>query len=207
MTDRAKKAQEDAFTMRADERITAFLDYVRMNNVALVSEGALIDAVESAVRTILVRGDRSEGEKLQARLYGSLIREGVRELRNDPSRTLSLNCYWAGFDLGIILRPDRSPKEIERIRAKARSLTASALGKRSGEVRRENRSWAEHAEELALEAYSDDPARSNEKIAEHISDSWKLADIGCPGHRTLAKFVAELRSIGRLLQRTRSLQK
>ena len=123
--------------MRPDERITAFLDYVRMNNVAHVSERALIDAVQSAVRTILVRGDRSEGEKLQARLYGSLIREGVRELRNDPSRTLSLNCYWAGFDLGIILRPDRSPEEIERIRAKARSLMASALGKRSAEVRSE----------------------------------------------------------------------
>jgi hypothetical protein len=207
MTDRPKKAQENSSAMSADKRIAAFLDYVRMNNVALVSEGVLIEAVQSAVRTIQAQGDRSEGEKLQASLYGSLIREGVRELRNDPSRTFSLNCYWAGFDLGMILRPDRSPKEIERIRAKARSLMASALGRRSGEVRRKNRSWAQHAEDLALYAHSNDPARSDDKIAEYISDSWKLADIRCPGHRTLAKFVAELRLIGRLPKRTRSLQK
>jgi hypothetical protein len=188
--------------MRADERITAFLDYVRMNNVALINAGALIDAVQSAVRTLLVQGDRSEGDKLQARLYESLIREGVRELRNDPSRTLSLNCYWAGFDLGMLLSPDRSPKEIERIRARVRS----EIGRLGGNAARKESPWVPHATQLAIAAYSADPSASNDKLADEVLGSWKLSSVKPPGHRTLTGFISRLRG-HELPQRTRSFRK
>ena len=82
-----------------------------------------------------------------------------------------------------------------------------ALGKRSGETRRENRPWVPHAEELARAARGDDPTLSNEKIADHVVSSWKLAAVEFPGHRTLTRFVSELRTDGRLQQRTRSLPK
>jgi hypothetical protein len=206
MTDRPTTAQEDSSAMSADEQIAVFIDYLRMNNVAIVSEEVILDSVQSADRTVQVQDDRSEEMRLHAHFCASLIQRGLREVRNDTNRSFHLNLLWAAFDFGMILSPDRPPKEIERIRAEARSLMASALGKRSGEVRRENRPWAQHAEELALEAYSNDPARSNEKIADYISDSWKLADVRCPGHRWLAEFAAELRLIGRLPRRARSLR-
>jgi hypothetical protein len=72
-------------------------------------------------------------------------------------------------------------------------------GKRSGEVRRENRPWVPHAEELA---FAIDPNLSDEDIALAISDRWKLGDVNCPGHRTLVRFVTELRAGGRLPART-----
>ena len=43
-------------------------------------------------------------------------------------------------------------------------------GKKSGEVRRKNRSWVPHAEELALAL---DPNLSNAAIATEITGGWK----------------------------------
>ena len=75
-------------------------------------------------------------------------------------------------------------------------------GKKSGEVRRESRPWVPHAEELALAV---DPNLSNEAIATEINGGWKRQDVDPPGIRTLAQFIAELRTAGKLPQRkTRS---
>ena len=71
-------------------------------------------------------------------------------------------------------------------------------GKKSGEVRRESRRWVPHAEEIA---FGVDPNLSNEDIALAISDRWKRADVDCPRHRSLMRFVAQLRAGGRLSPR------
>ena len=64
-------------------------------------------------------------------------------------------------------------------------------GKKSGEVRRKSRPWVPHAEEIALTV---DSNLSNGAIALAISDRWKRADVNYPGDRTLAGFVAQLRT-------------
>jgi hypothetical protein len=191
--------------MSADEQIAAFLDYVRMNNVALVREGALLDTVRSAVSIIEAQGD--EGTKLQARLYRSLIQDGLRDVQNDPNRTFLRNVLWAALDPGMILSPDRSAKEIERIRAKMRSEMARLAGRRSGAARKEKRPWVPHAKELAMTAYSADPSASDGKLADEILGSWKLGRVKCPVHRTLTEFISNLRANGELPQRTGSFPK
>jgi hypothetical protein len=91
---------------------------------------------------------------------------------------------------------DMSPAEMGR-----------AGGKKSGEDRRARRKWVLHATDLAKAAYSRDPTASNDRIAEEIADTWKLQDVDCPGHRTLSKFVSELRRDGQLRKRSASLPK
>ena len=201
VTDRTKKGEENPSATSTDEKIAAYVDYLRLNHVSIVREGVLLDAVQCAVRTIQVQGDRSEGEKFQALFYGSLIQDEVRAIRDDPTRTLILNCCWAGFDLGMLLSPDRSPKEIERIRARVRS----EMGRLGGKSTRK-RPWVRHATQLAIAAYAADPSASNDKPADEVLGSWKLSSVKPPGHRTLGGLISKLR--GRELpQRTGSFRK
>jgi hypothetical protein len=93
------------------------------------------------------------------------------------------------------------------VRATTLFEMSSAGGKRSGIARRANRPWTGHASELAIEAHSREPNLSNEKIVAKISDNWKLERPNCPGSRTLAAFVAQLRKTRVLPQRSGSLQK
>ena len=108
------------------------------------------------------------------------------------------------YALFLGLRAGLKTDEVAKLRAEVFRETGREGGKKSGAVRKANRPWASHAMELARGA---DASASNEKIACAISDRWKRADVDCPGIRTLAEFVSELRASGRLPQRTPSLRK
>jgi hypothetical protein len=190
-----------------DETLAAFRQHMRLNNMPIPDVGFIRWVIGRMLQIVQDQPNLPEDTKILAQVHAILIEDALEETRNAPNRPLLVTATWAALSLGSTSSPGFSSEDIERIHAQARSLMASALGKKSGQARRENRPWRPHAEELAVAAHADDPTRSNEKIADYISDSWKLADVGCPGHRTLAEFVAELRSIGRLPQRTRSLQK
>jgi hypothetical protein len=149
--------------------------------------------------------DLPEDTAILAQAHAILIEDALQESRNAPNRPLLVTAMWAALFLGSTSSPGFSKEDIERFNKHARSEMARALGKRSGEARRENRPWAPHAEELAGAACAADPTRSNEKIADYILSSWKLAAVESPGHRTLTRFVSEIRTDGRLPPRTRSL--
>jgi hypothetical protein len=81
------------------------------------------------------------------------------------------------------------------------SAKQSARGKRSGIVRRENRKWVKHAEELAKEIRKENPRLSQEDVATDIEARWKLDKIKCKGHPTLVKHIREMEKSGALPRR------
>jgi hypothetical protein len=95
----------------------------------------------------------------------------------------------------------------DELRATLRTELGREGGTKSGEARKANRRWTAHAEELAIAGYERNANASNDIIAGEISDCWKLAEVHCPGVRTLSKFVSELRAAGKLPKRTGSLRK
>jgi hypothetical protein len=99
------------------------------------------------------------------------------------------------------------PSRNDELRATLRTELGREGGTKSGEARKANRRWTAHAEELAIPRYERDENASNDIIAGEISGSWKLADVHCPGVRTLSKFVSELRAAGKLPKRTGSVRK
>jgi hypothetical protein len=180
---------------------------MRLNNMPIVDEEFIRWIKERMLQRVMDQPNLLEDTKLQAQVNAILIEDALLALQKDPNRAFFVTALYCALSLGQTSSPGFSNEEMETIHAQARSLMASALGKRSGEARRKNRPWAQHAEKLARDAYSNHPTRSNEKIADYISDSWKLADVQCPSHRTLASFVAELKEDHRIPQRERSLQK
>jgi hypothetical protein len=186
--------------MAVDKTLAEELRRLKLNDLPIVNERFLKLVVKHLLRRILDQGDMPEHMKRNARFCAFLIANALREARNAPNRSLVLNVIWAGLDLG-----STSPISVEGVEmfyAEARSKMSSAAGKKSGADRRANRRWTAHAAELAKEAYALDQSASNEKIAESISDNWKLGNPECPGHRTLTKFVSEQRGSGKLPQRT-----
>ncbi len=81
------------------------------------------------------------------------------------------------------------------------SAKQSARGKRSGIVRRENRKWVKHAEELAKEIRKENPRLSQADVATEIEARWKLDKIKCKGHPTLVKHIREMEKFGALPRR------
>jgi hypothetical protein len=193
---------------KVDETLAAFRQHMRLNNMPIPNEGFIRWVVGRMLQIVQDQPNLPEDTTILAQVHAILIEDELQEARNAPNRPLLVTAIWAALSLGSTSSPGFSGEDIERIHAQGRSLMASALGKKSGEARRENRLiWVQHAEELALDAHSNDPTRSNEKIASYISDYWRLADVECPSHRTLTKHVADMRATNRLLQRARSLPK
>ena len=81
------------------------------------------------------------------------------------------------------------------------SAKQSARGKRSGIVRRENRKWVKHAEELAKEIRKEHPRLSQADVATEIEARWKLNKIKCRGHPTLVIHIREMENSGALPRR------
>ncbi len=81
------------------------------------------------------------------------------------------------------------------------SAKQSARGKRSGIVRRENRKWVKHAEELAKEIRKENPKLSQEDVATDIEARWRLDKIKCKSHPTLVKHIREMEKSGALPRR------
>ena len=92
--------------------------------------------------------------------------------------------------------------EIQRAEESAKQSTKqSARGKRSGTVRRENRQWVKHAEELAKQIRKEHPRLSQADVATEIEARWKLNKIKCRGHPTLVIHIREMENSGALPRR------
>jgi hypothetical protein len=92
--------------------------------------------------------------------------------------------------------------EIQRAEEIAKQSTKqSARGKRSGTVRRENRQWVKHAEELAKEIRKERPRLSQADVATEIEARWKLNKIKCPSHPTLVTHIREMEKTSDLPRR------
>jgi hypothetical protein len=78
-----------------------------------------------------------------------------------------------------------------------RAASHSPGGRASGLSRRKKRTWTGHATELAL---GQDYRLSDDRIASEVEAGWKIT-AGPPGHRTLVRHVADLRSNGTIKSR------
>ncbi len=78
----------------------------------------------------------------------------------------------------------------------------SEAGKRSGEVRRQNRPWVPHAEALVKAIIAEFPEYRRGRIATEVSSRWKEELDLLPSHETLVNFVKELERAGDI-QRTK----
>ena len=163
--------------------------------------------LEECMKRVFARPYLDGGRKANAQEDAAVVMEVLNRLQQvDPyarelAHELGTRTLFTGLRVGL------SPDEVENLRAEARSELGRKGGKTSGPGRQAKRSlWTPHATELAMEAYSRDLDASNETIADAISDNWKLKTPKCPGHRTLTKFVSELRP-EILPQRTGSLRK
>jgi hypothetical protein len=89
----------------------------------------------------------------------------LRHVRQEPEIALqayvygiSMGAYFAGLDPEVLAETDRLLRKMHQARR----------GKISGQNRRDNRRWTEHATELALQARAKDPSLSIEKVASEI---------------------------------------
>jgi hypothetical protein len=144
------------------------------------------------------------------------LREDV--LRQWPALETATEC---GSQAGVSLEakagkeagappPKQAPQSAsltENVRDRSPAETGRVGGRKSGEKRRGDRAWVPDATKLAKEAYSRNPAASNDNIASEIDSNWKRSDVEPPGHRTLSEFVSGLRGTGELPQRRPSLPK
>jgi hypothetical protein len=74
-------------------------------------------------------------------------------------------------------------------------------GKRSGEVRRENRLWVAHFEELAKQSRTKTPSLSQDDLATEIAALWRDGENKPPKHATMKKHISEMEHEGRLPKR------
>lgn len=146
-------------------------------------------------------------------LKGWLIRPG-HELRRIPVGFVGVRFFRP--DIEALARegeqaasptPPQSASDAPAGRDVSAVEAGRAGGKKSGQSRRAGRKWVEHARALAEVACSRNTSASHARIAAAISDTWKLADVNCPGHETLSAFVSELRADGQLPERSASLPK
>lgn len=93
-----------------------------------------------------------------------------------------------------------SREDLDRIHKEARS----ALAKLGGKAPRKEPRWTTYAKELLLESYTEDPTLSDEGIAAEVWSCWSPAKFKRPSVRTLTRFVANLRTSGKLRPRTSS---
>lgn len=75
---------------------------------------------------------------------------------------------------------------------------AAVGGKRSGMVRRANRKWVEHAEEIAIGYVAENPIASRPKIAAEILSRWKLSELLLPTFETIEDHLTVMITEGRL---------
>jgi hypothetical protein len=164
---------------------------------------------QNALRSALARSDLSDGDKAEASSdaaeFSALFELFSERPRVNCERTavfqFASKALLAGLQAGL------APAEVRKLREGLPAELGRSGGKRSGAARKANRRWVPHATQLAVEACSRDPNISNEKIADAISDWWKLNDPNCPGRRTLSDFISDLRARGTLPQRSGSLRK
>jgi hypothetical protein len=125
----------------------------------------------------------------------------IIEIGDKRSRLSAMRAVAAALALGF-----HHPGNAEAIRSLEASRQ-SDRGKKSAPARALRWPWKPCAHDLAREAHTRNPNLSPEAIATEITRGWKFADLKCPGHRTLAGFVSQLRESGELPHRTRPLRK
>jgi hypothetical protein len=157
-------------------------------------------AVAAAVSSALARHALTEDTKSELLFDAKRLALGIRCFQNAPNRGPVYRLVLSALFVG--LRASLQMDEVESLSAQVRSEMGRAGGKKSGSVRKASRRWLPHATQLAIEVCESDPNASHETVAGAISDCWKLADVNCPGNRTLAKFVSDLRSTGQLRPRS-----
>jgi hypothetical protein len=174
--------------------------YLKHEDPAVISR-----AVESAVRSALAHRALTEDTKSELLFDAERLVLGIRSFRNAPNLGPVYRLVLSALFVG--LRASLTTDEINGLSAQVRSEMGRAGGEKSGSVRKASRRWLPHATQLAIEVCERDPKASHETVAGAISDCWKLADVNCPGNRTLAKFVSDLRLAGQLRPRSGSLRK
>jgi hypothetical protein len=193
---------------KVEEMLAALRDHIRLTNMPHPDEAFIRWVVGRMLERVQNQLDLPEDMKIRAQVDAILIEDALRELKNAPNRSLLVTAIWAALHLAQTSGPGLPSDYLERLDAQMRSAMGKAAGKKSGAVRKENRPWRSHAEELALEAYARDPSRSNEALAVEIFFSWRLnpdkGETKCPSVATLKRFVAELRRCGKLPPRTGS---
>jgi hypothetical protein len=203
--DRARKTQEIHISERAwsSRSVLAYMDSKVM--VALWTLWRMLEdgTVEAIERDRPVPPSRWSGDRLARLAPGEELALGpfVQELQRVAAHVrIPAGEFMAALfeQVPVADVADAAPPAP----ALSAAESGSRGGKKSGEVRRKNRPWVPHAEELALAL---DPNLSNAAIATEITGGWKRQDVDPPGIRWLAEFIAELRTAGKLPQRkTRS---
>jgi hypothetical protein len=218
MTDEFNKLQQQYFDATIDERNRLWPDFIRAireTYPGFIEEvehkfrngDYLMAMFSQCMKRVLARPDLNAGRKTNAKEDAAVFMAAFDELQQVDPHARGLAYELATRALFTALRVGLNPNEVENLRAEARSEVGRKGGMTSAPARQVKRSlWTPHATELAMEAYSRDPNASNETIADAISDNWKLKTPKCPGHRTLTKFVSELRP-EILPHRTGSLRK
>ena len=104
-----------------------------------------------------------------------------------PQRTVT-----AGTVRSILARAGYKVQAFAESQRDEESAKQSARGKKSEIVRRENRKWVKHAEELAKEIRKENPRLSQADVATEIEARWKLDEIKCKSHPTLVIHIREM---------------
>jgi hypothetical protein len=112
---------------------------------------------------------------------------------------IALHAYAYGLTIGAYITPQEVLPEIDRLLTQ---VSQSERGKRSGQIRRENRPWIEHAENLAKATREQHPVYSQDDVATEIAAGWKLQRTKCPCHSTLKQFISALEKEGKLPKRS-----
>jgi hypothetical protein len=112
---------------------------------------------------------------------------------------IALHAYAYGLTIGAYIASQEALPETDRLLTR---VSQSKRGKRSGQIRRENRPWIEHAENLAKATRKQHSDYSQDKVATEIAAGWKLQRIECPGHGTLKQFIGALENEGKLPKRS-----
>lgn len=151
-----------------------------------------------ALIAALDRKDLDDNAKDELRAGAEVFLALVEIFREAPglSRLREAIFEFAGIALLTGLQAGRSPVEVDRHHSKL-----SQGGKTSAAGREARWPWRHHAEELAKEVCDRDRTLSPGKVADAIGRAWKLADLECPGHKSLEMFVSKLRESGSLPRR------
>ena len=189
----SNSSADDIEEMMADAR-----RQMRLNNMPISDERYVGWVVERTLQYILDQEDRPEDAKRRARFYARLIVTALPEIRDAPNRPLVVSIIFAALSLSMMTGFSR--EDLDRIHKEARS----ALAKLGGKAPRKEPRWTTYAKELLLESYTEDPTLSDEGIAAEVWSCWSPAKFKRPSVRTLTRFVANLRTSGKLRPRTSS---
>lgn len=151
----------------------------------------------------LARGNLSEFDRIEAIVDHNFCKATIDALRREDPRLSGIAFELATAAIFIGARGELAT-DVGRELRKILKGRQSRGGINSGAVRKENRPWVPHAQDLAKKA---NPNFSNGRIARYIANNWnescnpnsaldpesKKPPPPCPGHRTLEGFVSELR--------------